>query len=314
MTGIRPLAVVGNVNVDLILGPVPAWPQPGTETMVEHDALRVGGAAGNVALVWMDLGISHQIAGNTGDDHYGQWLRTQFMPAAESWPVEAGPSTLSVGITHPDGERTFLTTRGHLSALHWLEVRDMLDWSALKGGYLLLCGSFITDALSADYDALFTHARAHDVAVALDTGWPPEGWGEALKARTRHWLAQSACCFFNAGEAAALTGIDAPEQSATALRDLLAPEGLAVVKCGADGALAVGADGTLHRAAAPYVTVIDTIGAGDVFNAIFLAARAAGACVAECLAQGVRAASCAISTEPRRYDTDLSTEIAHERT
>ena len=27
----RPLAVVGNVNIDLIMGPVKPWPTPGTE-------------------------------------------------------------------------------------------------------------------------------------------------------------------------------------------------------------------------------------------------------------------------------------------
>ena len=30
----RPLAVIGNVNVDLIIGPVGSWPQQGTEVMV----------------------------------------------------------------------------------------------------------------------------------------------------------------------------------------------------------------------------------------------------------------------------------------
>ena len=46
----RPLAVIGNVNVDLIMGPAAPWPQPGTEIIVDHDELRVGGSAGNAAL------------------------------------------------------------------------------------------------------------------------------------------------------------------------------------------------------------------------------------------------------------------------
>ena len=33
----RPLAVVGNVNVDLIIGPVAPWPNPGSEVMCPHD-------------------------------------------------------------------------------------------------------------------------------------------------------------------------------------------------------------------------------------------------------------------------------------
>lgn len=37
----KPLAVIGNVNVDLILGPTAPWPKPGTEIIVDHDELRV---------------------------------------------------------------------------------------------------------------------------------------------------------------------------------------------------------------------------------------------------------------------------------
>ena len=59
---------------------------------------------------------------------------------------------------------------------------------------------------------------------------------------------------------------------------------------------------------APLVQVADTIGAGDVFNAAFLAALANGQTLETSLAAGVRVASKAISTIPRRYDgADLQT-------
>ena len=64
----RPLAVIGNVNVDLIVGPVAPWPKAGTETVVDHDDLRVGGQAGNTGLAWQALGIDFEIAANVGDD------------------------------------------------------------------------------------------------------------------------------------------------------------------------------------------------------------------------------------------------------
>ena len=41
-SSLRPLAVIGNVNVDLIVGPVAPWPTAGTEISVDHDELRVG--------------------------------------------------------------------------------------------------------------------------------------------------------------------------------------------------------------------------------------------------------------------------------
>jgi sugar/nucleoside kinase (ribokinase family) len=74
-----------------------------------------------------------------------------------------------------------------------------------------------------------------------------------------------------------------------------------VIKRGPEGAAAMGADGRLISAAALKVDVVDTIGAGDVFNAAFLAALAAGKPLAACLAEGTGVASRAISTSPRSY-------------
>ncbi len=73
-----------------------------------------------------------------------------------------------------------------------------------------------------------------------------------------------------------------------------------VIKKGPDGAAAV-RDGMLLSAKAPPVKVIDTVGAGDTFNAAFLAALSREEGGQAALEHGVRAASLAISTFPRKY-------------
>jgi sugar/nucleoside kinase (ribokinase family) len=83
-------------------------------------------------------------------------------------------------------------------------------------------------------------------------------------------------------------------------------EAIVVVKRGPEGALAIGPHGTVVSASAPSVDVVDTIGAGDVFNAAFLAALADGKPLAECLAAGTAVASRAISTLPRNYGGPLA--------
>ncbi len=70
--------VIGNVNVDLIMGPLGAWPQPGTENILAESALRVGGSAGNAALAFQALGVPFRLACNVGDDVFGRWLREPF--------------------------------------------------------------------------------------------------------------------------------------------------------------------------------------------------------------------------------------------
>ncbi len=306
----RPLAVVGNVNVDLIMGPAAPWPQPGTETIVDHDELRVGGSAGNAALAWMALGTPFEIAASIGADQFGAWLANGFGDHARHWPVHGDSTTLSVGITHPDGERTFFTTRGHLPLFSLEDVLAVLDGPRLEGGIALLCGSFLTEKLVEDYDRFFDWADRHDIAVALDTGWPLDGWTERNKAAARRWLSRCRIALFNEVETTSLAGVSDPAEAGQVLRQGMPADAIVVVKCGPNGAIAVDANGTVFRADAPRVTVVDTIGAGDVFNAAFLASFAAGEGLETSLRAGIGVASRAISTHPRTYAPTLQEAVA----
>ncbi|MBB6303931.1 PfkB family carbohydrate kinase [Rhizobium leucaenae] len=306
----KPLAVIGNVNVDLILGPAAPWPKAGTEIIVNHDELRVGGAAGNSALAWEGMGVDFEIAASVGSDEFGHWLAQAFGERAVKWPVHPERTTLSVGITHPDGERTFFTTRGHLPRLSLADVFAVLDGSTLSGGYALLCGPFLTDDLTRDYGALFDWADEHGITLALDTGWPLDGWTDENCAATRGWLSRCGIALLNEVEATTLAGLDDPVDAARHLRSHMPEGAIVVVKRGPDGAIAVDTAGTLVAATAPQVKVVDTIGAGDVFNAAFLAALARGETLSTCLTAGTEVASRAISTLPRSYSELNATKEA----
>jgi sugar/nucleoside kinase (ribokinase family) len=306
----RPLAVIGNVNVDLILGPAAPWPTAGTEIIVDHDELRVGGSAGNSALAWAALGVEFQIAANVGSDQFGNWLREAFGDRAAKWPVRPERTTLSVGITHPDGERTFFTTRGHLPRFGIADVFTTIDGPAMAGGYALVCGSFLTDDLARDYDVLFDWAATHEITLALDTGWPLDGWTEQNCTTTLRWLSRCGIALLNEVESTTLAGLDDPIDAARDIRSHMPDGAIVVVKCGPDGAVAIGPDGALVVVAAPKVEVVDTIGAGDVFNAAFLAALARGKSLEACLLAGTQVASQAISTLPRHYGGPLVSEEA----
>jgi len=298
----RPLAVVGNVNVDLIMGPVRPWPAPGTESVVEYDEMRAAGAAGNVALAWQALHAPFQIAANVGNDELGRLLKEAFVGVSNLWPVSDAKTTISLGLTHPDGERTFFTTKGHLSALALEDVLFSLDGEQLRGGIVLLCGSFVTPRLVEAYDDLFSWARKHEVDVALDTGWPPGGWGRDAVVRTQGWLAHCRHLLLNEVEAASLTGTDSPDGAARVLIEHMPKSGsVVVVKRGSQGAIGLSSAGEAARIPAMEIVLTDTIGAGDVFNAGYLLAVASGKGLAEAVAAGVKLASTAISTFPRTY-------------
>ena len=86
------------------------------------------------------------------------------------------------------------------------------------------------------------------------------------------------------------------------------PGAAIVIKQGPAGATGWRGPERVH-AAAPPVKVIDTIGAGDAFDAGYLAAKLAGRDLAAAVAEGVAVASAAVSTSPRRYSAAQSAVI-----
>lgn len=71
----------------------------------------------------------------------------------------------------------------------------------------------------------------------------------------------------------------------------------AVCTLGAEGAVAIDADGSIHRVPAVAVEVVDTNGAGDGFFAGVLAARLSGATLPQALEAGARAASVSLGSK-----------------
>lgn len=297
---VRPLAVIGNINVDIVVGDCPAILQPGTESMVSHGDIRPGGCVGNTALAWLALDIPFQAAANTGDDMLGDWLRAAFGAHGNAWPREACPTTFSVGIAHPDSERTFLTTRGHVARLGLDGVKQALDLPALTGGIALLVGGFLTDRLTSEYAALFDLLARHRIEMALDTGWPDVGWTAGVRGQCLSWLAHCDHLLMNEIELLSLFKAANLEEAMASAANAMPGGGRVIAKRGARGVSALAA-GRLIHVPAPSVAAIDTIGAGDVFNAGYLAALAEGRPLGEAIAAGIATASRAISTSPREY-------------
>jgi ribokinase len=132
--------VAGNADVDLILGPVPAWPRKGTEITVEHFVKRVGGALGNTALALAGLGVSAQLVWDVGDDTLGAWLAAQLAPGAPPRVLDT-PTSVTVALTHPDGERTFVSHLGHLAQADAARLAAAIE--AAASGDLPLIPTFV---------------------------------------------------------------------------------------------------------------------------------------------------------------------------
>jgi len=300
----RTIYVAGNVNVDLILGPLAQWPRIGTETILPHYELRVGGQAGNTGLALAALGAHHRLIANMGDDALGRWLCEAFADASAAWPRASAPTTVTVGLVHPSGERTFFTNIGHLAQFSPDQVLAQLPARAQRGDLVLLCGVFLSPLLVAGGQGLCEELARRGFALALDSGWPNQPWSE-LRGTVASWLPCMQHVLLNEVESLSLSDTPDIEQAAAWLLARLPPDATLVVKCGPEGARAWRGSRHVHYAA-PAVQVVDTVGAGDVFNAGYLSGIAGGLTLEDCVARGVRIASHAISTSPRRYGSDAT--------
>jgi ribokinase len=161
-----------------------------------------------------------------------------------------------------DDGRAILTLPGTIPLLR---PADLTDDLLARTRHVHVSSLYLQPALAAGLAGVFERAHQLGVTTSLDTNWDPsEQWssiGEIL-AHTDVFLP-------NAAELLAITGAPTPAEAAKSLAATV------VMKDGARGARAWW-DGGECAAPGRTVEVVDTIGAGDSFNAGFLAARLGG--------------------------------------
>jgi len=259
--------VAGDANPDLILrgDTVPRFGQ--AEQLLTAADLVLGGSAAITACGLARLGLRTTLLAAVGDDAFGAITRqslTERGVRLES-PAAAGvPTGISVHLSTVD-DRAILTLPGTIPTLR---PQDITDEHLAATRHLHVGSLYLQPALAHGLAGVFGRARALGVGTSLDTNFDPSGRWESLA----EILAQTDVFLPNAAELLAVTGAADPAAGAAAL---VAGGTTVVMKDGARGARAWWPGGGCSAPGRP-VTVVDTTGAGDSFNAGFLAARLAG--------------------------------------
>ncbi|MFD6620107.1 carbohydrate kinase family protein, partial [Streptomyces albidoflavus] len=272
------LLVIGDANPDVIVGPLTeplAFDQ--REQLVDTGSLTLGGSAAIMACGAARLGLDVAFAGRVGDDDAGRYVRDTLaghgVDTGALYLDPALPTPMTVVLTQHE-DRAILTSPGTLTATSGADVPAGLLAAAR---HVHSASSFLQPRLAADLPGLFRTARSHGATTSLDTQDDPSGAWTGLDAV----LAETDILLPNAAEARRLAGPRAhtPEEAA----ELLAARGpLTVVKNGADGALCHDGRQLLTAPALP-VQPKDTVGAGDSFDAGFVAATLDGLPLLEAL-------------------------------
>jgi len=306
------LLVAGDAVPDVIVGDVAGEIAFGqAETLVDRGTLTVGGSAAIMACGAARLGLRVAFVGVFGNDAAGRFMLEELsargVDTSDCVVLPDRPTGLTAHLVRPgaDRDRAMLTSVGCVSEL----TAEMMRRALKKRVRHVHVGSFyLLPKLASSLAAVFAEARKAGRTTSLDTQGDWEGrWQGGL----REALGESDLYFPNRSEALAVAlslGADLPagDDLGRTLATLAALGPLPVVKCGAQGAVA--RDGkALVRAAALSAAPVDTIGAGDSFDAGYVYGFLQGWPVGRCLAF---AAACGSLSTQAAGGVDAQPEIA----
>lgn len=274
--------LIGDYYVDQIFTRVGTWVTPGREVFAEALTTLPGGAYTH-ARALRRLGVPVLWAADLGDDELSDRIRRE--AAADGLDTTCfrnhpGPRRrLTVAVTH-DGDRGMVSYRDATQRPdHAAIVRQVRPTHLLA----------VELSMGASWRDLADACEEVGTRMVLD---PQHNAATVHDLELRETLATLTAVLPNAAEAMSMTGTDSPEAAAETLGAYVP---LVVVKDGAAGAV-LHHERSTRRIPAPVVhEVVDTVGAGDCFDAGFVAGMVGGLPPARAVELGVVCGSLSVS-------------------
>ena len=272
------VTALGELNVDIILNDIGGFPEMGKEKFAGKMTVALGSSTAIFAANVACLGARTAFAGMVGRDSFGSLVSeslrakgvdTRFL--IES-PDYATGATLVMSY---DEDRANLTYQG---AMDHMGFDDLNPDIFRESRHIHISSVFMQSALRRDFSRIFEAAESGGVTLSMDTQWDPkEEWDFDCAAILPH-----VDVFMpNETELKAITRTDDLSGAISRIRPYLRQ--VAVIKCGSRGSLLVKKDGEVSEMPSFLNShVVDSIGAGDSFNAGFIYGYVKGMSLTEC--------------------------------
>lgn len=268
------LLVAGDAVPDLVLGDIAGEIAFGQgSNVVERGVLTVGGSSAIMACGAARLGLHVAFVGVFADDAAGRFMLEELegrgidVSACIVLPRRSTAVCVHLVRSGAERDRAMISWRGCDYDLTAAMVRRAFVESVRH----VHVGSFyLLPKLAPSLAALFSEARAAGCTTSVDPQGDPQGrWQRGLS----EVLRETDIFLPNQNEALAVaTRVGVPQSGAVnerVLETLAALGPLPVVKCGAQGAVSCDGRSVVRVDAVPTIP-IDTIGAGDSFDAGFI--------------------------------------------
>jgi sugar/nucleoside kinase (ribokinase family) len=255
------VVAIGDINADLILSGdvVPTFGQ--VDKLIRDADLCIGSSAAIFACGAARLGLKTAIVGKVGRDLFGEFMTDSLHTRGIDTSGVVVDQKIRTGLTvilSKGQDRATLTHPGTIPALKFSEI----DFSVVHSArHLHLSSFFLLDSLRPEIPRLCREARQTGLTVSMDTNYDPaEKWDDGLHEALRH-----VDIFLpNAVEAKAIARQELVENALEILAENIP---LVAVKLGEQGAMAKQGTAPGIVLGAQKVDVVDTVGAGDSFDA-----------------------------------------------
>jgi fructokinase len=300
----RKVLVVGDANVDIIV-PYPKLDREKKNIVYPTPCLQGGGTSANTAVALSRLGVETGFIGTVGEDQYGKFIRKDLeAEKVDTAQLIIEPELNTVGVF------AFIDETGERYLWGWPRVdqtfkeldENKVDFNTIKEScWVHSSGMSLVYDTSARYTItkLFKTAyeagipTSFDLNLRVDNGMLEPSYKmavmEIMKYST-YVLGSAEEEFYYLGESK-----DWMENA----KSFVTKDRTIIVRMGKDGSIGLTWDGQAKASSYP-VEVVDTVGAGDVYNAGFIAAKLKGYSLEACLNMGNAVAGYTVSKKGAR--------------
>ncbi len=279
------VTIAGEINLDLVLYGLPEQMPPERELLASDFQMTLGSSSAITAHNLAALGIKTGFITRAGRDPLGgiavERLAAAGVDLSKITYADNGTSTGITVLLHHGHNRHILTYAGTMLEM---AAQDLdLEYLA-SSSHFHLSSLFLHKALQPDLPAIFHTLKGRGLTLSLDTNDDPEDKWQGVMDEL---LSLTDILLPNEQEACRIARTEDVEEAIELLAQRVP---ILAVKQGSKGAV-VRAGSQEWKVPPIAVSPVDTIGAGDSFNAGFLSGFVRGKPLDQCASWGNRAAA-----------------------